>query len=178
MPTEQKCAWTLDQADQALALLLVTTIKQESLIAARDQRIASIQAEYAEELCEAARVTEALTSNIEAWFLAHGAQYLEDDKKSIQLAHGLVGTRLPANPALVPLNEKWPWDKIGRKLKRLFKARFFHAPKPPDIDKNKIKKALTPEQLATCGLKLDDTEKFYFELARLPQASKSAPIAA
>jgi hypothetical protein len=87
--------------------------------------------------------------------------------KSIQLANGWLGMRSPSHPALVPLNAKWTWNKITEKVRELWQRKYFNPPRPRTIDKDGLKKALTVEQLAECGLRLDTEETFYLELNRL-----------
>lgn len=158
---------TVQEADASLAHLLRATLEQETLISARDKKIAEVQEEYAARLESRAGEIARLEAALEAFYRAHPA----DDTKSYRLAHGVIGLRSPATPALVPLNKRWDWDKISAKVKRLWKARYFHAPKPPSLDKVKLKRELSAEQLAKCGLKLDDTESFYVELNRLMEAA-------
>jgi Gam-like protein len=159
-----------DDPDGMLASLLAATLKQEARIAERDTQIAAVQATFADVAARASLIAD-LNAQLQTYYTAHPA---EDGKKSRQFEHGLIGMRSPSNPALVPISDKWPWDKIERKLRRLFKLRFFHAPKPPGVDKVKLKKEMSVEQMAKCGLKLDDTEHFYIELNRLAIGDKAA----
>jgi hypothetical protein len=150
--------------DGKLRRLLEVTLQQEARIAERDSEIQAVHAVFAGALAKGGAEIATLTEQLEVFYGKHPA---EDGRKSIQFAHGLIGVRSPAHPALVPLSDRWPWDKIERKLRRVFKLRFFHKPKPPGIDKVKVKRDLSVEQLATLGMKLDDTEHFYVELNRL-----------
>jgi len=161
---------TAADADEALRMLLRSTVTEESILAARDAEIANIQTRYSFDLAETAREIAAAERALEEYYTEHPPE----GQKSLQFAHGLIGMRAPSNPALVPLDGKWTWKKIEGKLKRLWKSKYFHAPKPPGIDKVKIKRELSAEQLAAAGLKLDATESFYVELNRLDLAEKKA----
>jgi Bacteriophage Mu Gam like protein len=164
-----KALLTPAEADEALRALLRATLTNESILAARDAQIAAIQTRHSFDLAE----SEAEIASIEQVLEAYYTEHPPTGQKSIQLAHGLIGMRSPSNPALVPL-DKWDWEKVARKLKAAFKTRFFHKPKAPAIDKVKIKRELSAEQLAKVGLQLDTTESFYIELNRLDVAEKKA----
>jgi hypothetical protein len=158
---------SIDDCDGALYRLLKATLRTEMLVARRDSEVATIQKQYATQIAKSGIDTASLEAEIEAYYDAHRDELERDGKKSVQLANGTLGMRAPSNPPLVPLNAKWNWEKIEAKLKELWSKKYFHKPKPPGIDKVKAKKDLTEEQLKECGLKLDATEKFYYELNRL-----------
>lgn len=155
--------WSQEQANAVLQELLRATLAGERAIVARDIEIEGVQAKYSVELTASEKSIETLTADLETYYRAHPPK----DGKSVRLAHGLIGLRAPTNPAVVPLNGKWTWKKIEAKLKRLWKTRYFHAPKAPSVDKLKVKSELTAEQLKKCGLKLSSEESFYVELNRL-----------
>jgi hypothetical protein len=161
---------TAADADEALRMLLRSTVTEESILAARDAEIANIQTRYSFDLAETAGEISMAEKALEEYYVEHPPA----GQKSMQFAHGLIGMRAPSNPALVPLDEKWTWKKIEAKLKRLWKTKYFHRPKPPGIDKVKVKRELSAEQLAAAGLKLDATESFYIELNRLATVDKKA----
>jgi Bacteriophage Mu Gam like protein len=158
---------TAPEADQALAALLQATLEQESLMAARDMAIAAIQDRYQPKVTATASEISRLEADLEKFCRARCSGDMPAAAKHYDLAHGRVGLRAPATPALVPLTEKWSWSKIEKAVKRLWKLRYFHKPKPPALDKVAIKRDLTPAQLEKVGLKLDTTEHFYVELNRL-----------
>ena len=160
---------TAEDADGALRTLLRATLLQESLITARDAEIAAVMTRHSSPMAQAAGEIAALEQALESYYVAHAPT---EGKKWLQLTHGCIGMRTPSNPALIPLNDKWDWEKIAKKLKRLFKLRFFHKPKPPGIDKVKVKRELGVEQLAKCGLALDTAESFYIDLNRVAVADK------
>ncbi len=160
-------AWSARNADEALRRLQQAILQHDSQLTVRNAEIAAIQVRFASDLADAERRIDRLKLDLEQYYTSHQAEIEAGGKKSLQLGYGLIGMRSAANPALVPLDEKWTWEKIGKKLKRLFKLRYFHAPKPPSIDKVKVKKELKADELAKCGLKLDDSESFYIELNQL-----------
>jgi hypothetical protein len=157
---------SLPAVNAAMYRLLLATVRREKLVAERDEKIAAIQKERGPWIDKAAAEILSYETQIQAYYVAN-RELLEQGKKSVQLSNGLMGMSTPSNPALVPLNEKWTWEAIAAKVKELWKKKYFHAPKPPGLDKVKLKKSLDEKQLAKCGLKLDTSETFYYELNRL-----------
>lgn len=156
---------SLTDVDQALYRLLLTTLRHEKLLAERDRAIALIQRQYATGIENAAADKLQLEGQVETYCTTH-KEHFPAEKKSIQLAHGLVGLK-SSPPTLQPLDGTWTWEKIEKKLRAIWKSKYFHKPKPPGIDKVKLKKELSPEQMKKCGLKVEAAENFYFELNRL-----------
>ena len=162
---------SVGECDAALYKLLAATLRKESLTAKRDSEIAPIQKRYAPRIEKEWTEIATLESEIETFYREHHDELEQDGKKSVQLANGLLGMRSPTNPALVPLHgdpdDQKVWTKIAAKVKELWQRKYFHKPKPPALDKVKLKKELDEQQLKECGLKLDDSETFYYELNRL-----------
>jgi phage host-nuclease inhibitor protein Gam len=145
-------------------------LEMESTVTARDAEVSAILVRYGAVLPAIAGRMVALEENLEKYYTANRVLIEQDGKKSVQLGNGLIGMRAPANAALVPM-AGWTWERVTKKLKSLFKARFFHKPKPPAPDKVKIKRELTVAEMAKCGITLDTTESFYVELNRLDRAA-------
>jgi hypothetical protein len=153
--------------DRALYRLLELTLQHERLVNARDREILSVGQRHARPI-EAARLQiSTLEAEIQANYLANRQRIDPEGAKAVELQHGVVGTRAATTPALIPLSSKFTWKAIEGKVRKLWKSKYFHKPKPPALDKNKLKKGLSAEQLAKAGLKLDDSETFYLELNRL-----------
>src|SRR5579872_3849475 len=145
----------------AMRKLLLATLKHEKLIAVRDREIAAIQTHHGPAIDKAWSDIALYEAQIETYCREHPESF-EPGQKSVQLSNGLMGLR--SSPAsLVPLNDKWDWAKIEAKFREFWKSRYFHKPKPPGLDKVKIKKSLDESQLKECGLKLEVTESFYLE---------------
>lgn len=153
------------EADLVLAELLRHTLEYERLVGARDRAVAAIMTADAAAIAKESEEVSRLEGVLEQYARAT----LTAGAKSIALAHGRIGLRQAATPALVPLS-KWTWKKVEAAVKRAYKGLYFHKPKPATIDKVAIKK-LDAGELAKVGLKLDDTEHFYVELSRLERAA-------
>lgn len=154
------------EADLVLAELLRHTLEYERLVGARDRAVAAIMTADAAAIAKESEEVSRLEGLLEQYARAT----LTAGEKSIALAHGRIGLRQAATPALVPLSTKWTWKKVEAAVKRAYKGLYFHKPKPATIDKVAIKK-LGAGELAKVGLKLDDTEHFYVELSRLERAA-------
>lgn len=158
---------TREEADQKLAQILRHSLERDRLILAQRRAVNAITEADAPAIAEATAAIERLEAEIEEFCRAT----VTADEKHIDLVHGRIGLRAAAVPALVPLDAKWTWKKIESAVKRIWKARFFHKPKPPALDKVAIKRELTPEEMKKVGLKLDETEHFYVEMVRLDRAA-------
>ena len=158
--------------------LLKAGLAYESAVADRDAEIQQVQKKWATKIDKPAETISTLEAEIEQFYRLNGEKLAPAGQKSVQLTNGSIGLRAPTNPGLIPLNEKWTWEKITATLKRVWKKRYLHEPKPPGPDKVKLKKELTPAQLAKVGLKLDDTPNFFLELNRLALADDRSDEAA
>jgi hypothetical protein len=168
---------SLTAVDVTMHRLLISTLRHERLVAERDCEVAAVQKQRNPSIEKAAAEIALFESQIQQYYLAN-RQDLEQGKKSIQLSNGLMGMRSPTRPALVPFSDRWTWEKIEAKVRELWKSKYFHKPKPPAVDKEKLKKWLDKDQLKECGLKLDTTETFYLELNRLAMPDEAIEKAA
>ena len=159
--------WTPEEADDALLKLLDATLTKERIIAMRDTQVAQIQRKHVVSIAAATADANILEDQLELYYRAHPPV----EGKHIKLAHGTIGMRTASQASLVPLSDKWTWEKISAKIRRSFKAHYFHPPKPAALDKNKVKKELTEEQLEKHGLKLEERESFYIDMPRLELAA-------
>ena len=137
-----------------------------------NEDVAKAQKAYSAQIAKTLEEIAGIQTQIETTYTANRTALEIDGAKGVQLQHGFLGFRLPSNPALVPLNDKWTWKKILVALKKTWKTKYLLKPKAPGPDKVTIKKDLDAEQLAKHGMKLDDAENFYLELSRLPEADE------
>jgi len=162
------------ECDRALSRILQATLRVESQTAARDSEIAAIQSRYAPKLAKDSLTIATLETEIQTYYTAHREELEVEGKKSVQFAHGTLGMRAPSHPSLIPLNAKWTWESITEKVRELWKKKYFAKPKEPGLDKVKIKKELTEEELKQAGMRLDTDERFYYELNRLAAPDEAA----
>ncbi len=166
-------SWSPANADEALRQLHQAVLERDSKLTARNAEIAAIQVRYGADLAVQDGRIARFESELELYYTSHREEIEAGGKKSLQLGYGTISMRAPSNPSLVPL-DGWTWEKIASKLKRLFKKRFFHDPKPPAIDKVKVKKELDAEELAKVGLRIESAESFHIELNQLTPVRKAA----
>jgi phage host-nuclease inhibitor protein Gam len=158
---------TLLAVDGAMSRLLAATLRRERLTTERDEELARVVKRYAHPLQKASDEIGKLEAQIQQFYTANQESLESDGKKSLQLTNGVMGMRSASNPALIPLSDKWNWEQIAAAVKRRWKLKYFHKPKPPALDKVKIKAELDAADLVKCGLALDTSETFYYELNRL-----------
>jgi phage host-nuclease inhibitor protein Gam len=151
----------VQDANAAMRRLLMYTVELEKQQGAMDLARAAATKEF-EPSMDALKVRIAdLELQLQNYYLVHKPA----DRKSIELAYGVIGTRT-GNPTLKPLNRSWTWDAIAIKLREAFGKKFFHEAKPPAPDKDKIKEQLDADQLKAMGMKIERNEDFYAELDR------------
>lgn len=154
-----------------MSRLLDATLKRERDIAARDELVASANKKFNAGIRAASEEIALLEAQLEQFYTARRKEICAPDTTVARLPNGDLGMERSSQPSLVPLDEKWDWKAIAARLKRTYKSRFFHEPKPPEPDKLKIKKELTAEELEKVGLKLECGERFYINLKRFKEAA-------
>lgn len=160
---------SIDDCTRTMATLLVAITDIEALIAERDLAIAGAQARFEQILDDArARRIEAEVA-LKNYYYAHLAEIEKGGTKHLQLENGMIGRRYNP-PALKPLNRSWSWASIKVKVRELWNSKYFHEPKEPELDKDKLKE-LSAEELKKAGLRLHNDETFYAEPARPPEGA-------
>lgn len=154
---------TLKDANVAMAELLDATIRLKAAEAARDKDVLAVQQKYGSKIALHSAAIEVLEGR-----LAEFAR--EVSAKNLKLTGGTITLRKATTPALIPL-EGWTWEKVEAKVRRIWKSKFFHKPKPPALDKVALKSDLDESQLERCGLQLDPAEHFHYTLDKLEAAA-------
>jgi hypothetical protein len=151
----------------AMAGLLVATTLLEGLNAERDREVAAASAKYEARLDEAKSRKAELEAALQRYYYEHVTEIEHDDVKHVDLTNGRFGRR--QNPAaLKPLNKSWTWKAIKAAVGAKWPGKYFHEPKPPELDKDALK-ALDADLLKAVGLKTEADDTFYCEPARLPE---------
>jgi phage host-nuclease inhibitor protein Gam len=160
---------SLSDCDDAMCALKIAVLRREQLEAARDKAVAGVVEKYDPEITEQVDLALDLQLQLRNYYMAHLDEVEKDGKKSVLLAHGVMGRRSNP-PALALANKAWTWASakaaVAAKLGQTF-LRF----KDPEIDKDRIKEALregdlNADQIAACGLVVKQDEEFYAEPAR------------
>ena len=104
--------------------------------------------------------------SLQAWYMAHHKTLELPGRKSVDMTYGTLGRRL-GNPTLKILNRSWTWAGVTQKVRAVYgSVAYFHEPKPPELDREKLRMGLDDEQLKVCGLKVEQEENFYCDLDR------------
>lgn len=154
-----------EDANRALRALLLAEVELEKCTGALDLARAAATAQFEKPIDRHKSAISDLTLQLQIFYMAHHKDLEKDGAKSIRLAFGVIGRRL-GRPALKPLNRSWTWASIGIKLRSVYHSRFFHAPDPPAVDREKTRQELNDEQLKECGLKVEQEETFFAETDR------------
>jgi hypothetical protein len=163
---------SVEDCGAAMEDLLLAQLQLEGLVADRDAAVAKAAETYKPSIDAALEMAAALEGALKGYYYAHLAEMEAGGGKHFQLPNGVMGRR--DNPAkLAPLNRNWTWAAIKVRVRELFDADYFHEPKEPELDKERLK-TLPEEELKNVGLKLVAEETFYCEPARLPGAVEAA----
>lgn len=157
---------SIEDCTTAMGSLLTAVTEIEKVVAARDQRVAAVSAEYEPQIDEWRGKKANLEAAVQAYYMAHIEELEKDGRRSYELMNGVMGRRMTP-PALRPLNRSWTWGVIVVKLRERFGARFLRT-REPEIDKDLVKAEIAVEELKALGLRLVQDEVFYAEPARMP----------
>ena len=126
--------------------------------------IQKIKEKYDTETLEARTRIEELEAKIEALSTSIKTEF--DSKRTKPLTHGKVGFRT-GTPKVLQLNKKYKVATSIELAKQLFKKRFVRS--KDELNKEAIiaehnQKKITDEQVAAMGLRIDQDEKFFYEI--------------
>jgi phage host-nuclease inhibitor protein Gam len=157
---------TLADCDDAMLALKVAMLERESLEAARDKAVAGITEKYAPEVRAQVDLAKELELRLQNFYMEHVDDLEKDGRKSVKLAHGVMGRRLGA-AKLSLANKSWTWQAVVARLAEKFGDRFLRTSEP-EVKKDEVKRAedVDAKTLRECGLKLEQGEDFYAEPTR------------
>lgn len=155
---------SIADCDAAMHQLLLRTLSREELIVARDRQVAAAQKIFESDIDSATAAIADLTAQLQQYYVTHIDECEKDGRKSVQLAYGVMGTRL-SPPALKLLNKSWTWAAVLAKLREVMGDHFVRQ-RDPEVDKDAVKQEIAAEQLRDFGLKLTQDETFYAEPQR------------
>jgi phage host-nuclease inhibitor protein Gam len=158
---------SIEECGEVMKRLLLATLTRERLENTQEQQRALVMQSFDSPIANAIEEEKELTAQLQQYYVTHLAEVEADGKRrSVQLAYGTMGRRWTP-PALKPRNKSFTWAAIKALLRALNNSdRFFLPPKEPEINKELVKKDLSEEALAKCGLKLEQDEEFFIELDR------------
>jgi hypothetical protein len=158
---------SIDECTQAMTELLLAQLDIEVLVAEANLAMAAAQVKFETRLDKARQTRADRELQLKTYYYTHLPEVEVGGVKHYQLPNGVIGRR-DNPPALKPLNRSWSWDAITVRVRELWGKEYFHEPKAPEIDKDKLK-TLSDEELKSAGLKVQTGETFYAEPMRMPE---------
>lgn len=133
----------------------------QSLTAKRNAKIQEVQAEYQPYIEAHEAGIKGKIALAEKYAETHRDELFPAKSKSAYTALASFGFRTNP-PALKPLDKKWSWEKILKKLQELRLRKLIRT--NDEVDKDAIKAAkMSDELLAQLGMKIVQPEEFYIE---------------
>ncbi len=156
---------SIEDAARVMRGLLISEVELEKLQGAMDLARAEATAKFEKPIdAEKAHISD-LTRQLKTFYMANHKELEKDGNKSVRLAFGILGRRL-GQPVLKPRNRSWTWAAIAIKLRSIYNTQYFNPQPPATVNKDLVRKELNEEQLAACGLKVDQDENFFVETDR------------
>jgi len=140
----------------------------ESFIAKKEaqmnEQMQKLKERFNEETQDARAKVKVLSEEVETFCLLHKADF--DKKRTRNLTHGVIGFRT-ATPKVALLNRKYNWNTVLELVKKVFDGKYVR--RKEEVNKDELlsdvsQKVLSDEQLAAIGMKVDQDEKFMYEI--------------
>lgn len=152
---------TLAEFEQCINSIADLTTQRDKAQAKLDKAILSAREQYGQPVETLNNLIAAKLAQAEQFATRNRESLITDGTKSAETGKARWGWRL-GNPTLVLLSRKFTWRAVVDKLRDLGMTTYLKLsdPKP---DKDKLKAELDDEQLATLGLRIEQTEAFWVE---------------
>jgi phage host-nuclease inhibitor protein Gam len=140
----------------------------ESLIAKKEaqmnEQIQNLKERFNEETKDARAKVLTLSKEVETFCMLNKKDF--DKKRTRTLTHGIIGFRT-ATPKVALLNRKYNWKTVLELVKKVFDGKYVRTKE--EVNKDELLSAvsqsiLSDEQLAAIGMKVDQDEKFMYEI--------------
>lgn len=154
---------TVEDAEKVMAEYATADARLAKVNATMDEQITAIRNKYADQVAELQEVREEKLNDLH--FFAEGNAQLFDKKKSLPMAHGIIGFRT-GTPKLKTL-KKFTWGSVTEMLKNFLPEYVRTVDEPAkdkllaDRDNEEVNKFF-----AKCGIEVDQDETFYVELKK------------
>lgn len=137
------------------------TVKRDRLQAKLDRDLLEVREKHGSQIEEQSNMIASYMAQVETFVAKNRSLFFTGDKKSAESTKALFGFRL-GNPTLALLSRKFTWKMVVIKLQELGFGMYLKLAEPKP-DKDKIKTIMTDEQLASVGLRLEQSESFWVE---------------
>lgn len=161
---------TRAEFDRALDDIAGLQVDLRAAEAERDTEIQAVRDMHEREVLKISDKLKATILLAEKFAESHRAELFPTEKKSAETSLANYGFRI-GNPTLCLLNRKWNWEGVLNAVKAAFPKQFIRTTEA--VDKDALKAQLKPEQLATIGCRIDQTESFYVEAKEQPIAQQA-----
>jgi phage host-nuclease inhibitor protein Gam len=140
----------------------------EAMIAKKEaqmnEQMQKLKERFNEETKDARAKIKVMSEEIEIFCIQNKADF--EKKRTRTLTHGVIGFRT-ATPKVALLNRKYNWKTVLELVKKVFVGKYVRSKE--EVDKEKLlsdvsQNILTDEQLAAVGMKVDQDEKFMYEI--------------
>jgi phage host-nuclease inhibitor protein Gam len=154
---------TIDEAETVMAEYATADAKLAKITATMDEQITAIRNKYTEQMNELSEVKEEKLNALH--FFAESNGNLFDKKKSIAMAHGVIGFRT-GTPKLKTL-KKFTWGAVVEMLK-IKLPEYVRTVEEPAKDKLLADRDIedVAKQFERCGIEVVQDETFFVELKK------------
>lgn len=156
---------TRAEFDSALDEIAGLQVDLRAIEAERDNELQAVRDMFARDLEKISGKLKALIVLADKYAETHREELFPTKLKSAETALANYGFRI-GNPTLCLLNRKWSWEGVLNAVKAAFRGQYVRTTEA--VDKDALKRELSPEQLATIGCRIDQAETFYVEAKEQP----------
>jgi phage host-nuclease inhibitor protein Gam len=153
------------QFEETLDNVVTMQLAKERLELKRDKKILEVRDEYEPEIKDLAQIIQANVNLAEKFAVDHRDELLAGKRKTAQTKFTFFGFRT-GNPTLVLLSRKWTWKKVVEQVKALGWIKFIQTKE--SVDKDAMKANCSAEQLASAGVRVEQSEVFFIDPKRDP----------
>ena len=140
-------------------------VELRTIEAERDNEIQAVRDMFARDLEKRTAKLKSLIVLADKYAETHRDELFPTKLKSAETPLANYGFRI-GNPTLCLLNRKWSWEGVLNAVKAAFRGQYVRTTEA--VDKDALKRDLSPEQLATIGCRIDQAETFYVEAKEQP----------
>jgi len=153
-----------EEFDSTLREIALIDLDVEECDRIRDKEILEARMRHDEKTKPLLAKRAELAGELEAYYKAHRREVEKTGKRSVELRFGRAGMR-KGNPRLA-LMKGWKWEKVLVAIKERWgrTALFQHLVKVREsVNKDGLKAKLGEEELASIGVRIKQSDEFFFE---------------
>lgn len=158
--------YTRDQAEDAMRDLCITVHKLDGVTAEMNEKLARVREQFETDIQALTETRDLLRAKVQSWADKHPEAFAK--KKSVEMVHGLCGYR--TSPQALKTVRGVTWAKALGLVKLAFPS---YVRTKEEIDKEGLlaaRDSIGTAALLTMGLRVDQAETFFIDVARDEQA--------